>query len=38
MQIFDKLNSIEKTAYVLGGELWEYDFDDLLSLLNRDML
>ena len=23
---FDKLN---KTAYVLGSELWEYDFDDL---------
>ena len=29
---FDKLNSIEKTGYVLGSELWEYDFDDLLSL------
>ena len=28
---FYKLNSIEKTAYVLGSELWEYDFDDLLS-------
>ena len=28
---FDKLNS--KTAYVLGSELWEYDFDDLLSLV-----
>ena len=27
---FDKLNSIEKTAYVLGSELWEYD---LLSLV-----
>ena len=26
---FDKLNSIEKTAYILGSELWEYDFDDL---------
>ena len=23
---FDKPN---KTAYVLGSELWEYDFDDL---------
>ena len=22
---FDKLNSIEKTAYVLGSELWKYD-------------
>ena len=30
---FDKLN---KTAYyVLGCELWEYDFDDLLSLLKE---
>ena len=29
---FDKLSSIEKTAYVLGSELWEYDFNDLLSL------
>ena len=27
--IFDKLNNTEKTAYVLGSELWEYD---LLSL------
>ena len=29
---FDKLNSIEKNPYVLGSELWEYDFDHLLSL------
>ena len=32
---FDKLNGIEKTAYVLGSELWEYDFDDLLSLVKE---
>ena len=32
---FDKLNSIEKIAYVLGSELWEYDFDDLLSLVKE---
>ena len=32
---FDKLNSIEKTAYVLGSELWEYDSDDLLSLVKE---
>ena len=32
---FDKLNSIDKTAYVLGSELWEYDFDDLLSLVKE---
>ena len=32
---FYKLNSIEKTAYVLGSELWEYDFDDLLSLVKE---
>ena len=27
--------SIEKTAYVLGSELWEYDFDNLLSLVKE---
>ena len=32
---FDKLNSIEKTAYVLGSGLWEYDFDDVLSLVKE---
>ena len=32
---FDKLNSIEKTAYVLGSELWEYNFDHLLSLVKE---
>ena len=32
---FDKLSSIEKTAYVLGSKLWEYDFDDLLSLVKE---
>ena len=32
---FDKLNCIEKTAYVIGSELWEYDFDDLLSLVKE---
>ena len=32
---FDKLNSIEKTAYVLGSELWEYDIDNLLSLVKE---
>ena len=29
------LTSIEKTAYVLGSELWEYNFDDLLSLVKE---
>ena len=32
---FDELNSIEKIAYVLGSELWEYDFDHLLSLVKE---
>ena len=32
---FHKLNSIEKTAYVLGSERWDYDFDDLLSLVKE---
>ena len=27
--------SIEKTAYVLGTELWKYGFDDLLSLVKE---
>ena len=35
---FDKLNSIEKNAYVLGSELWEYNFDDLLSLVKEHFL
>ena len=35
---FDKLNSKEKTAYVLGSELWEYDFDDLLSLVKEHVV
>ena len=30
---FGKLNSIEKTAYVLESELWECNFDQLLSFL-----
>ena len=33
-----KLNSIEKTAYILGSELWKYDFDDLLNLVNEYVL
>ena len=33
--LFDKLSSIENTVYVLGSELWEYDFDDLLSLVKE---
>ena len=32
---FDKLNSIGKTAYVLGSELWEYNFDHLPSLVKE---
>ena len=32
---FDKLNSKEKTAYVLGSELWEYNFDALLSFVKE---
>ena len=32
---FDKINSIEKTAYILGSELWEYKFDNLLSLVKE---
>ena len=32
---FEKLNSIEKTAYVLETELWEYNFDHLLNLVKE---
>ena len=32
---FDKLYSVEKTAYVLGNELWEYDIDNSLSLMKE---
>ena len=32
---FDKPNSIEKTAYVLGSEHWGYDFAHLLSLVKE---
>ena len=32
---FNKPNSIEKNAYLLGSELWEYDFEDLLSLVKE---
>ena len=34
---FDKLNSIDKTVYVLGSELWEYDFA-LLSFVQEYVL
>ena len=34
MQILTSL-VVEKTVYVLGSELWEYDFDDLLSLVKE---
>ena len=33
MQIFEVLNSVEKTSYVLGSELWEQNFKSLLSLV-----
>ena len=32
---FDKLYSTEKTACILGNELWEYNFDHLLSLVKE---
>ena len=33
--MYVKLNSIEKTSYVLGSEHWEYDFGDLFSLVKE---
>ena len=31
------LNSVEKTSYVLGSELWEQNFKSLLSLVKVNM-
>ena len=30
-----KLQELKKITYVLGSEFWEYDFDDLLSLVKE---
>ena len=30
-----EFNGIEKTAYVLGSQPWEFDFDDILSLVKE---
>ena len=35
---FDILNSVEKTSYVLGSELWEDNFDPLISLVKEFIL
>ena len=32
---YAEFDELKKTAYVLGSELWEYDFDDLLSLVKE---
>ena len=32
---FEVLNSVEKTSYVLGSELWEQNFKSLLSLVKE---
>ena len=32
---FEVLNSVEKTSYVLGSELWEQNFKSLLSLVKK---
>ena len=32
---FESLDNIEKSAYVLGSELWESNFDGLLSLVKK---
>ena len=31
--VFEALNSVEKTSYVLGSELWEQNFKSLLRLV-----
>ena len=32
---FEQLNDIDKTAYVLGSELWEENFEDTLRLVKE---
>ena len=32
---FESLDNVEKSAYVLGSELWESKFDGLLSLVKE---
>ena len=32
---FESLDKVEKSSYVLGNELWESKFDELLSLVNE---
>ena len=31
---FEQLSDIDKTVYVLGSELWEENFEDMLRLVN----
>ena len=33
--IFEQLSDIDKTAYVLGSELWEENFEDTLRLVKE---
>ena len=35
MQLFEALNSVEKTSYVLGSELWEQNLKSLLRLVKE---
>ena len=32
---FESLDKVEKSSYVLGSELWESKFDELLSLVKK---
>ena len=32
---FESLDKVEKSSYVLGSELWESKFDELLSLVKE---
>ena len=32
---YEQLNDIDKTAYVLGSELWEENFEDMLRLVKE---
>ena len=35
---FESLDKVEKLSYVLGSELWESKFDELLSLVKRNTI
>ena len=35
---FEQLSDIDKTAYVLGSELWEENYEDRLRLMKESLM